>query len=1255
MNFAFYAIRKTDNTIFYFHVKKSARDKYNFDENLYSIRGNLVIISSHQARILSEKINSVRRTEGKIEQLITPGQINALGILHEIFHFLIRYYEQDINPGVFNRALETLKSNLSEEEIDKLLIKFIEFYPPKSVYTGEIKAQDFLRAKTGNKSNHEIILEELILLHLENINPATLLLEEFYNDFELKEQTKYSEVLDLTEKFFENEIPIGDDNLPLISFLRKPITFNPYNIEAQLDFIRENWNVFIPGELLKKLLTGKDLIYEDAKLFIQHGGGEKGTPPVPVYEFDKEYFEMLKKKLAAGGKLSAEENQFYYAETEQFTQDIDWMPRVVMLAKNVFVWMDQLSKKYHRPIKKLNEIPDEELDTISRWNFTALWLIGIWERSTPSKKIKQIMGNPDAASSAYSLYDYVIAQELGGEEAFENLKHRAWQRGIRMASDMVPNHTGIYSKWIIEKPEYFIQRDYPPYPGYTFSGPDLSDDSRVQLRIEDKYYNRSDAAVVFQRVDSYSGKLTYIYHGNDGTNMPWNDTAQLNLLNPEVRESLIQTIMHVARKTPIIRFDAAMTLTKKHYQRLWFPQPGSGGAIPSRSDYSLTRSEFDRAMPNEFWREVVDRMNSEMPATLLLAEAFWLMEGYFVRTLGMHRVYNSAFMHMLMKEENEKYKLLIKNTLEFNPEILKRYVNFMSNPDEETAINQFGKGDKYFGVAVLMITLPGLPMFGHGQVEGFSEKYGMEYKRAYYDEYVDDNLVRRHESELFPLMKKRHLFSQVVNFDLYDFYELNGTLNENVFAYTNRSGNEKALILYNNSYTECSGTINYSVLKVINTENPDKPLGKVKVAEALQFKNDGRFFYKYKDHKTRLEFLVNGSEIHEHGFAIFLKGYEYRLCVDFVELYDFEGKYQRLQNYLGGRGVYSIDIALRELELAPFHQALFDLFSPDLLSEIKSQIYRIEKAGSSLNKMSQVTEKDLMTEGNNQEFRISELFSNNFEKVIQELNKQLSIDLNTSAAIEKTKQKFTRISEIFRVIDKEQSRKINSKWISELNSYLFFNNSHSLKTFNDLLLIYIILESIFYDSTYGIGSPAEVFDNLILPKAILETLERNEHNLNDLWKEIHLLKILLNDLTQLLNADQDNGNKIDLSLNSIVISLLKSNETISFLLLNHFENKIYFNKERFEEILAWIFNLNTLKVFDFDRNAVKDKLKNKAEAVSNKKPADNFTKKLRRDLEILILMKNLAEKNNFVLEEFISSIKELKSKPIAKKVTKKKS
>ena len=45
--------------------------------------------------------------------------------------------------------------------------------------------------------------------------------------------------------------------------------------------------------------------------------------------------------------------------------------------------------------------------------------------------------------------------------------------------------------------------------------------------IEDHYYDRSDAAVVFKRLDRWTGQARYIYHGNDGTSMPWNDTAQL--------------------------------------------------------------------------------------------------------------------------------------------------------------------------------------------------------------------------------------------------------------------------------------------------------------------------------------------------------------------------------------------------------------------------------------------------------------------------------------------------------------------------------------------------------------------------------------------------------------------------------------------------------------------------------------------------------------------------------------------------------
>jgi hypothetical protein len=87
--------------------------------------------------------------------------------------------------------------------------------------------------------------------------------------------------------------------------------------------------------------------------------------------------------------------------------------------------------------------------------------------------------------------------------------------------------------------------------------------------------------------------------------------------------------------------------------------------------------------------------------------------------------------------------MAIKNTLEFDPQILKRYVNFMNNPDEKTASEQFGDGDKYFGVATVLATLPGLPMFGHGQIEGFREKYGMEFRKPKWDETAQRGADRR--------------------------------------------------------------------------------------------------------------------------------------------------------------------------------------------------------------------------------------------------------------------------------------------------------------------------------------------------------------------------------------------------------------------------------------------------------------------------------------------------------------------------------
>lgn len=899
---------------FGFALSRHAWDRYGVRELAPRPERRGAAIDSRGVRRLAQRINEDRSAHAPSAPPIGGAQLLTLGIVNEALRFLFDYYCTRQVPGALRSAFDWVRSHDGEPTVTLPPPAFVDLYPPQKVMDGEPLSTYLSRPDDGRPVS-EITAREMVLLNLAMTNPAMQPFTMLFRDEDLRARAPYVHLVVGIESYLSTTPPLDLIGEPLFECLRAPMRAAPHSLEAQLEFIRTQWAHILPKELVELIQTVQGILTEEYK---QRGGFVPGGM-VEVLRF--------------GARDAADT----YPEWERFSPDADWMSNVVLIAKTVYVWLDQLSKKHGRHIHRLDQIPDEELDQLARWGFNGLWLIGLWERSEASATIKRIMGNPDAVSSAYSLYDYQIASDLGGEDAYANLRERARQRGIRLASDMVPNHMGIFSRWVIEHPHWFISLPYPPYPNYSFTGPNLSHDPRVGLYIEDGYWTHRDAAVVFKRVDHHTGDTRYIYHGNDGTSMPWNDTAQLNYLMPEVREAVIQTILHVARKFPIIRFDAAMTLAKKHFQRLWYPKPGDAGAIPSRAEHGMSRDDFDRAMPEEFWREVVDRVAREVPDTLLLAEAFWLMEGYFVRTLGMHRVYNSAFMNMLKMEQNANYRTTVKNVLEFSPEILKRFVNFMNNPDERTAVEQFGKSDKYFGVCLMMATMPGLPMFGHGQIEGFTEKYGMEYRRAYWDEHVDEDLVRRHEREIFPLLRRRYLFSGVEHFAFYDFHTNHGWVDENVFAYSNRAGDQRSLVLYNNAYNTTSGWIRIST--GLNTGRGDE--GKIitkSLAQSLGLRCEDDVYYAFRDHRDGLEYIRHSRQLADQGMFVHLYGYQWHVFIDWREVVDADGSWGELAWSLDGRGVPSLEYERRERLLQPLIVAFRDYFSPQTILSLDNAL-----------------------------------------------------------------------------------------------------------------------------------------------------------------------------------------------------------------------------------------------------------------------------------------------------------------------------
>ncbi|GMV94108.1 MAG: hypothetical protein AMXMBFR82_38860 [Candidatus Hydrogenedentota bacterium] len=875
---------------FGFHLSRETWDRYAVHDIVPPGHTNTEDLRA--IRKFVHRVNLERDDASPDTRSITAGQILTLGLLNEIFRYIIDRYWWEQIPGILPDGLAAVRASKGDRVVEAPPLTFVHHFPPTAVAVTETTESEYLASEKKGRDRRSAAIREEILLWLSGSNRALRPFRPLFRDTEFSREVPHKQLMEGLDAYFASQPAVDGLDDTLLECLRAPLREAPDSLDDQLNFVRTRWAHLLPKSLLNRLLLVQGIVREET----MQRGFVQGTS------------EVLRFERYAGLHDA-------YPEPERFSQDADWMSNVVLIAKTVYVWLDQLSKKYQRDIYRLDHIPDEELDRLARWGFNGLWLIGLWERSQASADIKRIMGNPEAVSSAYSLYDYDIAADLGGEEAYQNLRDRARQRGIRLASDMVPNHMGIYSRWVIEHPNWFLSLDYPPYPAYNYSGKNLSYDDRVGIYIEDGYWNHSDAAVVFKRVDHWSGDTKYIYHGNDGTSMPWNDTAQLNYLMPEVREAVIQTILHVARKFSIIRFDAAMTLAKKHFQRLWFPKPGDAGAIPSRAEHGMSREDFDRLVPEEFWREVVDRVAQEVPDTLLLAEAFWLMEGYFVRTLGMHRVYNSAFMNMLKMEDNADYRSTVRNVLEFSPEILKRFVNFMNNPDERTAVEQFGKGDKYYGVALLMVTMPGLPMFGHGQIEGFTEKYGMEYRRAYWDEHVDTDMVRRHEREIFPLMRRRYLFSGVENFAFYDFHTPHGHVDENVFAYSNRSGGERGIVLYNNAYNTTEGWIREST--PLNTGRGDEGTQVRKsLADSLALRGDDNVFYVFRDHRDNLQYIRSGRQLCDDGIYVRLHAYQYHVFLDFQEVVDEDGTWAEVARRMDGGGVPNIFIEQRRLELA---------------------------------------------------------------------------------------------------------------------------------------------------------------------------------------------------------------------------------------------------------------------------------------------------------------------------------------------------
>ena len=72
-----------------FHITRGAREKYQFDDLLFSYNGNVIFANFQASRKFAHLMNQQRSDPTDVKTYIAPGQINALGLIDEVFHLVI--------------------------------------------------------------------------------------------------------------------------------------------------------------------------------------------------------------------------------------------------------------------------------------------------------------------------------------------------------------------------------------------------------------------------------------------------------------------------------------------------------------------------------------------------------------------------------------------------------------------------------------------------------------------------------------------------------------------------------------------------------------------------------------------------------------------------------------------------------------------------------------------------------------------------------------------------------------------------------------------------------------------------------------------------------------------------------------------------------------------------------------------------------------------------------------------------------------
>jgi hypothetical protein len=326
------------------------------------------------------------------------------------------------------------------------------------------------------------------------------------------------------------------------------------------------------------------------------------------------------------------------------------------------------------------------------------------------------------------------------------------------------------------------------------------------------------------------------------------------------------------------------------------------------------------------------------------------------------------------------------------------------------------------------------------------------------------------------------------------------------------------------------------------------------LGEGLGLHKQGDYFCIFRDHVSGLEYVRNSQELCEKGLYVELGAYKYHVFLDFREVQDnVWHHYAHLTAYLNGRGVPSIEEALKETFLQPIHGAFKELVNAAMFRRLMD---------ARLTEPDQQLDQPLLDEAEQKTLHL-----------LREINRFIGATGDEAALAQETRRKLEALLHLpllqsrtpwpesprTRVVARylaDRSPEIPFLW----GSLLGWTFVHGLGK--------IVGEADFE------GQSRSWIDEWLLGKVTAGALQDMGLDEGTAWYAVGVIK-LLTAHQRWFAVEAPNARA---RACQVLATLLKDDEVQQFLQVNRYQGVLWFNKEAFEQLLWWLLLLAAVEI-----------------------------------------------------------------------------